>query len=356
MELKIKKIFLQLIIFTLCNLCFCYELGDNSFVLRPLQFNQNVNIVSENIFINDFKTEVQVNLTVSEKNRNNPHLETIIYCKPKGIGKTSADMLIPGEFRVYEDNKEIEYYILYKGKKYSPQEAILIEGSDIAEIHFFINSTKKEINLKLEYYSQELYEFANRGLGYFPTYRFISPESSKMVYVIYNNASEWILNRIVGNLEDENFKWNLETETEFDIERKFSNSGELYWYSKIPNNISRVIIEYDNDIIESSQNSCICYFNSVDMTKYLINKKNLFFMLPSQLRLLRNTFYACHGYNFKSDDLSHIFNEVYYGYYKINPNFSESDFNEIERKNIELIKEMEKLKDPILLSDYLYAN
>ena len=37
--------------------------------------------------------------------------------------------------------------------------------------------------------------------------------------------------------------------------------------------------------------------------------------------------------------------------YKVNPNFSESVFNEVERKNIELIKEMENMKEPILLYD-----
>lgn len=42
-----------------------------------------------------------------------------------------------------------------------------------------------------------------------------------------------------------------------------------------------------------------------------------------------------------------------YKWYKISPKFSESDFNEIEKKNIAIIKEMENTKEPILLSDYL---
>lgn len=361
MELKLKKTFLQLIIFTFCNLCFCYEFGDNTYELSPLQFNQNVNIVSENIFINDSKTKVQIKLIISEsqKTEYNNQLETIISCKPRGIGKYFANMIIPGEFRVYEDDNEINYQVLYKEKKYSPQEAELLEGSDIAEIHFFLNSAKKEINLTLEYYSQELYEFADNGLGYFPTYRFISPESSKMVYVTYEDNSEWKINRIIGNREDENSKWNLETEIEFDIERKFSNSGQLYWGNKIPKDISRVIFEFDNNIIELSSISNSCYLNSIDITKYLINKKQLFFMQNKDLNILRNSIYACHGYNFKNQKWKDYFSTALeqQGFtYKINPNFSESDFNDIERKNIELIREMENLEEPIMLSDFLNEN
>ena len=33
--------------------------------------------------------------------------------------------------------------------------------------------------------------------------------------------------------------------------------------------------------------------------------------------------------------------------------FDEKSFNEIEKKNIELIRELENIKEPILLSDYL---
>ena len=50
--------------------------------------------------------------------------------------------------------------------------------------------------------------------------------------------------------------------------------------------------------------------------------------------------------------ISDVFKE-YGKEYKVNPNFSESDLNETERKNIELIREMESITEPILLSDFL---
>ena len=65
----------------------------------------------------------------------------------------------------------------------------------------------------------------------------------------------------------------------------------------------------------------------------------------AQLRILRNTIYALHGYNFKSEDLKKLFTEWGQGWiikYKVNPNFSEDDLSEIEKYNINLILAEEK--------------
>ena len=93
--------------------------------------------------------------------------------------------------------------------------------------------------------------------------------------------------------------------------------------------------------------------NDTDYSKTLFDKIDLIFMTPYQLSILRNGFYACHGYDFKNEEFKKVFKNPFTGKYQVNPNFSESDFNEIERKNIEIIREIENLKNPILLSDYL---
>ena len=103
----------------------------------------------------------------------------------------------------------------------------------------------------------------------------------------------------------------------------------------------------------NSINSVYYYANGTDYSKTLFDKIDLIFMTPYQLSILRNGFYACHGYDFKNEELKKVFKNPYTGNYQVNPNFSESDFNEIERKNIEIIREIENLKNPILLSDYL---
>ena len=73
-----------------------------------------------------------------------------------------------------------------------------------------------------------------------------------------------------------------------------------------------------------------------------------------QLSILRNAFYALHGYNFKNNELKEFFFNNLDGYSElVKKGFDEKSFNEIEKKNIELIRELENIKEPILLSDYL---
>lgn len=85
-----------------------------------------------------------------------------------------------------------------------------------------------------------------------------------------------------------------------------------------------------------------------------IPKLNLFFLNKKQLWLLRNAFYACHGYKFENQTLTNFFLENCYKYFNLmEQGFDENSFNEIERKNIELIREMENMTKPLILSDYL---
>ena len=85
-----------------------------------------------------------------------------------------------------------------------------------------------------------------------------------------------------------------------------------------------------------------------------ISKLNLFFLNKKQLWLLRNAFYAVHGYKFENQLLTNFFLEYYYKYSDLmKQGFDENSFNETERKNIALIREMENMTEPLILSDYL---
>ena len=97
-------------------------------------------------------------------------------------------------------------------------------------------------------------------------------------------------------------------------------------------------------------------FDGITTDKSIINKSKLFFLSKNQLETLRNSFYAIHGYAFKNQKWKDFFSNIFINNekkYVINPNFSESDFNDIEKKNIEHIRELENIKEPILLSEYL---
>ena len=60
----------------------------------------------------------------------------------------------------------------------------------------------------------------------------------------------------------------------------------------------------------------------------------------SQLRILRNTIYANHGYTFKAADLNEIFKEC--EWYKVERYFREYEFTEKERVYLTLIKQAEE--------------
>ena len=93
----------------------------------------------------------------------------------------------------------------------------------------------------------------------------------------------------------------------------------------------------------------------IDYSKYKIilltlSTHDLNFYLYNKLRILRNSFYAIHDYIFNSKDLDLFYSG--FKWYKKNTNFSESNFNNFERKNIETIKEIESMKEPMFLSDF----
>lgn len=83
------------------------------------------------------------------------------------------------------------------------------------------------------------------------------------------------------------------------------------------------------------------YFYFQDLGDKIIDKRFLLSMTKEQLRLFRNMFYAKHGYIFKDEYLRDYFNSIEGFEYKMNSKFSEVDFNEIEKKNIENIKQIE---------------
>ena len=94
--------------------------------------------------------------------------------------------------------------------------------------------------------------------------------------------------------------------------------------------------------------------SEIVLSQTVIPKLNLYFLNNRQLWLLRNSFYALHGYAFKNLELTEFFLDNLKGYRNLmKQGFDENSFNEIERKNIELIREMENMTEPLILSDYL---
>lgn len=132
-----------------------------------------------------------------------------------------------------------------------------------------------------------------------------------------------------------------------DISSKFKpiadNKWEAHFYNVEPS-YTDCFTFYCTNILDDGGPKAF----SLERYKFARSKANndiLLWYTKPQLRLLRNTIYALHGYEFKSDDLKKMFEEWgknWYPKYQINPNFSEADFSEIEKFNINLLLEEEK--------------
>ena len=88
--------------------------------------------------------------------------------------------------------------------------------------------------------------------------------------------------------------------------------------------------------------------------RYFLYKNEQYIKLftKNQIRLFINFFYAFHGYDFKNPLYKNYFQNLYsfQDYsdtkYKINQNFTENDFNNFEKKNIEYLLRIEKMIPP----------
>lgn len=368
MELtKIRRVLL--FIFSFSTSVFCYSIdfeSVESYELMPINFKQDVTIISEIVHINNLKTEIEIQLLPnSNSNSDNTYIEAEIECFPKGYGRSYTNMLIPKDLEIILNNKKLDFIVLYNGKKYKSQEAFITEGHQPSKIQFFIDGKKDVSTLKISYYNWS--NSMQTRFGYGTTimnYRYISNNSKKIIYFYYDNIDiPWRLSNILSIKDTEsnsknyiNNFWQKKDESVCNIERKVSKNNEIIWKSIVPEETSRLEILLEENYQELLFYPLCIQFDGITLDKYIINKSKLFFLSKKQLETLRNSFYAIHGYSFKTQKWKEYFTQIFddNGYkYTNNPNFSESLFNEIEKNNIELIKIIENTKEPLLLSEYL---
>jgi len=182
------------------------------------------------------------------------------------------------------------------------------------------------------------------------------PIDYNFVYTSSKNSQAYINNIIIFNNKD-----NTYPELDYQIKRLFTDNN--YWTLNIKNhnfesdNIYIFIgLTYFDLSLDSSdiriynyRDTKSIYYKDKNLNHELIEAEELFYISNNQLRILRNSFYAIHDYIFNSKDLDLFYSG--FKWYKKNTNFSESNFNNFERKNIETIKEMESMKEPMFLSD-----
>lgn len=373
MSKDLKKIFVILML-----ACF-HNVYAQHFTVKSISFaNESIQIDEE---IAEFSYEtVSSVLTLRNSSDEKILITATIACEPEWYGGGSeSDTLIPLDFHIFDGGNEIDFSIENEGKKFTRYDSIEQETNKESRISFelsFNPMETKRLNIKYK-----------NNTGYF-TYvcdtwhrlvvrHFFHPESKKKTAVYIPNdailsvgygfnlldflfmdlssSRDWIGDRyfIVNDFTriymNDNFQWRLAVPSDVnevvcrqDYFNPFKDFSEYYFLYK------RYFHDFDKDVFLG--------FREKNLSKELLSKADLFTLSKRQLSILRNSFYAKHGYGFKNKEVREYFeaNCKDQGVeYKVNLNFSESDFNETERKNIGLIREMESMTEPVLLSDFL---
>lgn len=201
-----KKVLCILILLFNAFLCFSYEIDYvESFQLSKINFSQEINILSENLLIHEFETEV--NLEIEPVQNINEKIECIIFCEPKGNGRSYTDTMVPIDFEVFLNKNRTDIWVINDGKKYSYREALNQNGysNNISEIHFSINIEGKT-ELILKYVNMSIIGrmeigFDNEKVNY----RFASNNSYKEIkYIEKPNSNDTLfLTNIVPFKENE---------------------------------------------------------------------------------------------------------------------------------------------------------
>lgn len=362
-----KKIFAFTILLFISYVLFSldYKSCNNPFDISCLKFsNESVNVIEQNIKCNEKNIENE--FVLHNTSESNTILKMTIECRALGFGRRGNDIVIPYDFTIYSAGLPLKFEV-YKNNTLVNENAwyntfCLVE--DKIEIKFEVNISKNSIkNLLISYrnlqsgisqvnmkywYHISLYNNPNK-----------KPFNISFVYKTSENSELYISDLYIENKNNK----------KMDLEIERSCEKNTLWYTKMK--------DYITDGDDSYLNISFLYYNlgcidsplyigqndfeqtiywdyTKDLKSITLSKKDLFFFNQEQLSQFRNSFYAIHGYIFKNtkwtDFFKIIFDEIGLQY-KQNIDFTESDFNEIERKNIELIKEMENSKGAIYFSD-----
>ncbi|MDE7290679.1 MAG: YARHG domain-containing protein [Treponemataceae bacterium] len=363
--MALKQKFTFLIVFAISIFsCFCFDFGSgqNPFDVSSLLFDkEGAFVISQTI--NCTEDRIEINYVV----KNSTDLEMIVpakfECAPLGDQRSANDIAIPYGFKILINGKDAKFTV-YNGyaqiKNYYENNSY----DKKSEIHFNMTIPSKEkIVVKVSYQNLQNAGTNQTGTNFKYLIKLQKNKNNEPIdydfsYTSSKDSEAYIENIIIFDGNDD-----IYPELNYNIERSFS-AGNVWSF-----NIVGHAFESDNmyvfmgltyydlsadstDIrIYSHNNTRTIYFKDRNLTQEPIEQKELFFLSNEQLRLLRNAFYAIHGYHFKSHGLQNYFTK--FMWYKVNPNFSESDFNETERKNIALIRKMENMKTPLSFSDYL---
>ena len=317
--------------------------------------NPAITIDSETVSF-EKNSEITTEILLKNNSKNVIDTEVSIKISPLGNGIPFTKGLLPDNFSIYDNGMPLNFYIKYKNDLYIPKEAENINCYEDSLCLFnikLLSNEQKKITIKYRNV------FIGGSSEYVVLYHIFSAEKNKILKTFQTEENIMISNFYESDyIESEYIPSKKQICT---YVKRINYDNDFYYQIEIPETIEVIrcdITDIQCNIIVnrnlSSKNFAIVQFNEINCSEEILSKADLFFLRKEDLSFLRNCFYAAHGYIFKNKKLMEEFTRryEYQGFsYPFNSNFSETDLNEIEKTNINLIKEMENMKEPILLSD-----
>jgi hypothetical protein len=252
----------------------------------------------------------------------------------------------------YSDDKEWAKLIDFKSyinenllSEYIIKEETTTDGSYITTIAWHLREVSFPGNSHT--YSRVAYKAPYNKLGFFKNAGYIygtginwMNEIGKMKIYI-NHDDDIIIDSITwGENKQFNFTWEANGRYKYEIENIEPELTDQILIFIQPFDIYG---EYHNEFGD--------WADGWNWDRHLMyeNEQDIKLFTSNQIRLFINFFYAIHGYDFKNPVYKNYFQNLrsFGDYnntkYKINPNFTEKNFNEIERKNINYLLKIERM-------------
>jgi hypothetical protein len=323
------------------------------------------------------KDESMVTGTYTIRNSGDEYKTTIGILFQELQGGPNPDIL---NLQFFVDNEKVNYYKINNYASVNLGEKI-IELPQISTCWALVDVTfPKNSIVTVKVQHTGIYSSYNHpSLEYFPKLLYWKGPTKFSVEVINEDKNRdkvefcWISNiafasttyTAYGQRHELNTNEYLQTLQDMDksiieIKRKNGNTFLIEFkedfYNKYPRNIMLKWRDWMNGIYsyiffdgeENNEYSILLNFpeKNGDITKRLLGPYELIFLTNNQLRVMRNAFYARHGYTFKTEDMKAMFENFSVNIqYQKNPNFHEGMLTDIDRANIETIKKLETLTE-----------
>jgi hypothetical protein len=312
----------------------------------------NVSMHEEEIVITLHKKHYEVN--VSFKFYNDGPNEKILIGFPITVGGYAKDI---------EEVKTLDVELRINGEVLSPRDYIIKE-EHIKEPSGYNRFTKwimRKVEFKSKSYtnSEVTYKmpYGEDGSALHAAYTYGTGRSwkgpiGKMIVIVKHNDDVMIgeLKDVYSNMKPTSFTWEANGRYRY----VFENVKPKDKHDKLMIYVEPIDFSKKHKIFQCLDYGIFhCNFDEYDggwfWSNTLLYKDptDIKLFTKNQVRLFINYFFAIHGYDFKNPYYKNYFQNLESvgngGKYKINPNFTEENFNDFERKNVDFLLKMEKM-------------